>query len=80
MKLSSFPMQQQGFVASIDMNCGSQIKKKLLAMGFIAQTPIKIIRKAPLGSPLEVDLAGTRLSLRLTEADHIYITPRRCDL
>ena len=77
-KLSSLPLQHIGFVASIEKNCAPALKKKLLAMGVIAQTPIKVIRKAPLGSPIEIDLAGSRLSLRSSEADYVYVIPQEC--
>lgn len=43
-------------------------RAKLLALGLLPGTRFKLIRRAPLGDPLEIQVRGYRLSLRKREA------------
>lgn len=63
-----------GVIESLCPNCSIPIRKKLLALGFIKGSCVKVIRVAPLGSPIEVELMGARFSLRYAEAEKIFIT------
>lgn len=47
---------------------GRSYRKKLLAMGLTPGTPFKVVRVAPLGDPVEIQVRGFRLSLRKDEA------------
>lgn len=46
---------------------------KLMEMGCIPGEIVKIEQKAPLGDPISISVAGYSLSLRLNEADHIFV-------
>jgi ferrous iron transport protein A len=46
---------------------------RLMQMGLIEGTAIKIIRVAPSGDPIEVHVAGYALSMRKTDADAVMI-------
>lgn len=48
-------------------------RKKLLAMGMTPGTPFKVVRKAPLGDPIEIQIRGYLVSLREREAAVIEI-------
>ena len=48
-------------------------RKRITEMGFVPGTAVKIIKKAPLGDPMELELMGYRISLRKREADLIEI-------
>lgn len=48
-------------------------RRKLLAFGLTPGTEVKVIRKAPLGDPIEVQLRGFFLSLRKVEASLICV-------
>ncbi len=50
-----------------------ELRKKLLAMGLTKGTEIKVIRKAPLGDPVEIEVRGFQLSLRKDEAAALLI-------
>jgi len=52
---------------------GSVFRKKLLSMGLTPGTQVSILRKAPLGGPLELSLRGFSLSLRQSEARGIRV-------
>ena len=48
-------------------------RKKLLAMGLTPKTEFSIIRYAPLGDPVEIQVRGFALSLRKDEADALVV-------
>ncbi|MCU7693517.1 ferrous iron transport protein A [Haoranjiania flava] len=51
----------------------SDIFIKLMEMGCIPGEIIKVEQKAPLGDPISISVVGYNLSLRLNEADHIFV-------
>lgn len=48
---------------------------RLREMGLLPGTRITLVRTAPLGDPLEIQVRGYRLSLRKTEAALVEIEP-----
>ena len=48
-------------------------RRKLLAMGLIQGTEFTIVRRAPLGDPIEIRLRGFSLSLRKHEANALLV-------
>ncbi|KTC66469.1 ferrous iron transporter A (plasmid) [Legionella adelaidensis] len=46
-------------------------RRKLLSLGVTNGTEVAIIRFAPLGCPLQIEVRGTSLSLRKEEALHL---------
>ena len=53
--------------------CRRQLRRRLMDMGVVAGTPVKIERVAPLGDPIELKLKGFHLSLRREEAGDIWV-------
>ncbi|MBL8826886.1 MAG: ferrous iron transport protein A [Planctomycetaceae bacterium] len=47
---------------------------RLMEMGLVPGTAVRLVGQAPLGDPLELELRGYRLSVRRTEADRIAVT------
>ncbi|MBL0180883.1 MAG: ferrous iron transport protein A [Chitinophagaceae bacterium] len=46
---------------------------KLMEMGCIPGEPVNVDQIAPLGDPISIFVAGYRLSLRLDEAEKIWV-------
>lgn len=46
---------------------------RLREMGLLPGTKVRLVRKAPLGDPLEIAVRGYNLSLRGTEATSIIV-------
>ena len=44
-------------------------RRRLLSLGVTRGAEIRVIRHAPLGCPVQVEVRGTSLTLRLDEAD-----------
>lgn len=64
---------QAGVVAHVDAS--DRIGRRLLDLGFVPQTHVLVVRRAPLGDPCEYELRGTRLCLRGSEARRVLVRP-----
>ena len=51
----------------------SYYRQKLLSMGLIKGTVVRLIKTAPFGDPVQLELRGFKLSLRKTEADVLIL-------
>ena len=47
--------------------------RRLMDLGLIRGTTVEVVRRAPLGDPMEVKLRGFMLTLRRSEAEHITV-------
>src|SRR5437588_1632602 len=50
------------------------IARRLMEMGVVPGAPVRVIKRAPLGDPIEVRVRGYHLALRRTEAQTIVVT------
>jgi len=48
---------------------------RLREMGVLPGTAITLVRTAPLGDPLEIQVRGYSLTLRKSEAEHVLVDP-----
>lgn len=51
----------------------SDIRKKLMVMGLLPNAEVKVIRRAPMGDPLQVEVRGVSVALRETIAQKIEV-------
>lgn len=49
------------------------LRLRLLDMGLIPKTLVRVIKTAPLGDPIEIEIRGYELSLRLDDARMITV-------
>jgi len=54
----------------------TRIGRRLLDLGFVPDTAIRVVRRAPLGDPTTYELRGTRLCLRRSEARAVLVAPQ----
>jgi ferrous iron transport protein A len=54
---------------------GRAVAQRLQEMGMTTGVVVKLIRVAPLGDPLEIEVRGYRLSLRKDEAAAVEVSP-----
>ena len=65
---------QSGKIAKIvKINAKGKLLHKLLDMGFVNGTAIKVIREAPLYDPMELKIHNYYISLRKSEAKLIEV-------
>lgn len=48
---------------------------KLMEMGCVPGEHVRVEQVAPLGDPISISVSGYRLSLRLNEANSIFVEP-----
>lgn len=70
-KLSELKVGEKGIIESFSSN---DIFLKLMEMGCVPGEKVSVDLIAPLGDPISVYVAGYSLSLRLNEAEHIFIS------
>jgi Fe2+ transport system protein FeoA len=51
----------------------THVRQRLLEMGLVKGTRVKVVRFAPMGDPIEVQVKGYRLSLRRVEAEAVIV-------
>lgn len=71
MTLKDLKPGEEGTVISIGEK--GPMRRRIMDMGVTPGTVIKVIKVAPLGDPIEVNIRGYELSLRKTEAENIQI-------
>jgi Fe2+ transport system protein FeoA len=49
------------------------IGRRLLDLGFVKDTEIRVLRSAPLGDPVSYEIRGTRLCLRRRDARRVWV-------
>jgi ferrous iron transport protein A len=59
----------------VDIDRASPEGQRLLDLGFVPNTRIEVLKRAPLGDPMVYDLRGYRLCLRRTDADRVRVMP-----
>lgn len=64
---------QSAIVQEFSPNMAADYQKFLQHLGLVRQTPIRLVRHAPLGDPLQLEVRGSQFGLRSTEACHIYV-------
>lgn len=75
MKLKELKAGERATVAGFG-TADTAYRQKLLRMGFSRNTEFSVVRKAPLGGPIEVEVRGSRVVLRSDEADVLEVEKR----
>lgn len=69
--LSNLKIGQKGIVKNLKVE--GPIKRRLFDMGITPGADIIMVKRAPLGDPIEITIRGYQLSLRKSEAINIII-------
>lgn len=72
--LSTFTPGESGVISRLEGR--PAVTRRLMELGLVPGTPIVMVRRAPLGDPMEVSVRGLHLSLRRSEAGHILVAAR----
>ncbi|HNU35660.1 MAG TPA: ferrous iron transport protein A [Methanomassiliicoccales archaeon] len=72
MSLADPPVGRTVYVTSIKGS--GPIRGRILAMGLVPGTAVEVVRRAPMGDPLEVRVKGYSLSLRAQEAMLVMVS------
>lgn len=64
----------EGTLVRIDGLEESPLKGRLMSMGLIRGTKVKVLRSAPLGDPMAISVRSYVLALRLADAAKIQVS------
>ena len=70
MKLSE---AKPGMVVRIESIEASELKTRLMSMGLVKGTKVKVLRTGPMGDPLAVLVRSYKMAVRLADADRISV-------
>jgi ferrous iron transport protein A len=73
MTLDTLAVGNRARVSSIEGE--RRLRRRLLELGLVPGTEVRVLRRAPLGDPLELHVRGGRLSLRKADAARIAVSP-----
>jgi Fe2+ transport system protein FeoA len=65
------PLGEHAEIASID--CERRLSRRLMEMGLLPGTEVRVVRVAPLGDPIELRVRNYSLSVRRAEAARIAV-------
>lgn len=78
MNLAQLKSGESGKIVLINI-CGDSAIK-ICQMGFTTGTVVKIIKKAPFGDPIEIEIRGYRVCLRASECKKIIVAQLKEDV
>lgn len=73
-RLNSVKVGQRAVISAIK-SCPTELLHKLVSMGVVAGTEVRVTQRGFFGSPINIHLLGSVLSLRSAEAAHIQVHP-----
>ncbi len=74
MTLNDLAIGKTATILSVGGN--GALRQHFLDMGFIQGVQVKTVKYAPMGDPIEIQIRGYELTIRLEDAKQIEITPR----
>jgi ferrous iron transport protein A len=72
MSLDEIGAGQQALVLSLQ-NLSRSNRKKLMSLGILPNTTLTIVRRAPLGDPIQISAPGISLALSSNQAKSIEV-------
>lgn len=71
--LADLPPGSEGIVVDVDVEHSGPVGQRLQDLGLLPDTPVKVLRRAPLGDPVVYELRGYRLCLRRCDAARVRV-------
>jgi Fe2+ transport system protein FeoA len=72
--LNAVRVGQRAMVSAVK-NCPKELLQKLISMGVVAGSEVTVTQRGFFGSPVNIHVFGSVLSLRKAEAAHIQVQP-----
>ncbi len=75
MKLSELQQGQNAIISGYS-ELSPDVRKKLMIMGLLPNTQVTLVRRAPMGDPIQVEARGVSMAVRNSIADAIQVEVR----
>lgn len=72
MKIGDLDINSEARITGYEQG-SREYRHKLLRMGLVKGCRFRLLRKAPMGDPVEIELNGQKITLRKSEADVLII-------
>lgn len=72
--LAELPLGEEAEIVSV--SCDRRVSRRLMEMGLVPGTAVRVVRVAPLGDPIELRVRNYALSVRRADAAKIAVTRR----
>lgn len=72
MKIGDLDIDSEARITGYEQG-SREYRHKLLRMGLVKGCRFRLLRKAPMGDPVEIELNGQKITLRKSEADVLII-------
>ncbi|MFC5076927.1 Ferrous iron transport protein A [Vibrio thalassae] len=72
MKLAELKIGSSGRITALN-GLNDDVRKKLMVMGILPNTEVKMVRRAPMGDPLQIEVRGVALAIRNNIANAIEV-------
>jgi len=57
------------------LDCSRSFRRRLMELGLIPGTEVRLVRRVSVGDLVEIECRGCHLSLRLSEAERLFVDP-----
>lgn len=57
------------------LDCSRSFRRRLMELGLIPGTEVRLVRRVSVGDLIEIECRGCHLSLRLSEAERLFVDP-----
>lgn len=73
-ELSRLQRGQQGHILGFCGDTSDVVNRRLFDLGFASGVGVELVRRAPMGDPLMLRVAGAEMLLRRSEAERIIVS------
>ena len=71
MRLPSLQIGETANVVAV--HGGDAVAKRLMEMGVVPGVPVRVVKSAPFGDPIEIRVRGYSLAVRIREAEAVEV-------
>lgn len=72
-RLSDLPLGVASVIRHV--GCDRRVARRLMELGLLPGTRIRVVRRAPMGDPIELRVRGFSLSIRKADAAAVVVEP-----
>ena len=59
----------------LSVGAANPMRRRLLELGLVRGAAVNVVRRAPLGDPIEIRIGSTHLALRAADLADVLVTP-----
>lgn len=75
-RLSTLSPGQEAIITGISPNCRGLERRRMMDLGIVQGTGIKVLMKSPGGDPTAYEVLGAGIALRKNQAENIFVTEK----